>query len=169
MRDLTSTELLAALSGVMVSSTAAATALVLSHVNTLTEKVENLMNTLDDTLAAVTDEGTKEDGLIALVDGIEKQLADALAGTTLPPAVQAKVDAVFQGVTDNSAKVQAAIDKNTPPATGGGTGSGGAPVPTPPGSGTSAGGAIGPASQPPSPATGLNPNFGATGPEGSKL
>ena len=115
----------------------------------LSEKLDNIMHTLEETLAAVTDEGTKEDSLIALVEGIQKQLADALAGTALPPAVQAKIDAVFQGVTDNATKVQAAIDKNTPPATPP------APAPAPaPAAGT-----------PP----GTPPPAGATGPGGTPL
>lgn len=81
-------------------------------------KLTAMAHTLDEVLAGVADEGTKQDSLIALMNGVEQQLKDALAGTTLPPAIQAKVDAVFDGITNNATKVQAAIDANTksPPA-----------------------------------------------------
>ncbi len=77
---------------------------------------EKIMATLDEVLTDVTDEGTKLDSLSALIAGLKQQIADALAGTTLPPAVQAKIDAVFAGVEANKAKVQAALDANVPPA-----------------------------------------------------
>jgi len=72
------------------------------------------MATLDETLAAVSAEDTKVDGIIAFLDGIKKQLADALAGTTLPPATQAKVDAIFTQASASAAKIDAAISSNTP-------------------------------------------------------
>lgn len=79
-------------------------------------KVDTMARTLDETLAAVTDESTKTDSLIALFNGVEQQLKDVLAGAALPPSVQAKIDAIFDGVTNNAAKVQASLDANTPPA-----------------------------------------------------
>lgn len=79
------------------------------------ENQEKIMATLDETLAAVTAEDSKVDSIIALVDGLKKQLADALAGTTLPPAVQAKVDAVFAQATASAGKIDTAITANTPP------------------------------------------------------
>lgn len=81
----------------------------------LARKMEKIMATLDEILADVTDEGTKIDSLGTLIAGLKQQIADALAGTTLPPAVQAKVDAVFAGVQANKGKVQAALDANVPP------------------------------------------------------
>ena len=45
-----------------------------------------------------------------------KQVADALAGVTVPTAVQAKIDAVFAGVEANKAKVQTALNAGTPAA-----------------------------------------------------
>lgn len=80
-------------------------------------RLEQIMADLDQVLAEVTDEGTRLDSIQALIDGIRQQLADALAGTTLPPAVQAKVDAVFAGLTDNKAKIDKALNTGTPPAT----------------------------------------------------
>lgn len=70
-------------------------------------KVNN-MASLEDTLALAQAENTKLDSLRALLDGIEKQLADIIAGQ-LPAPVQAKVDALFDQLTSNVAKVDAAI------------------------------------------------------------
>jgi ABC-type transporter Mla subunit MlaD len=77
-------------------------------------KLEKIMATLDETLSEVTDEGTRLDSLNTMIEGIEKQLADALAGTTLPTAVQEKVDAVFAGLKANSAKIDTALNSNVP-------------------------------------------------------
>lgn len=74
------------------------------------------MASLDETLAAVTQEDTKIDSLIALFAGLQAQLADVLSGTVVAPAVQAKIDAIFSQATASAGKVQAAIDANTPPA-----------------------------------------------------
>ncbi len=73
------------------------------------------MATLDDVLAVVTEEEGKIDSVVALIAGLKEQLAEALAGTTLPPAVQAKVDALFAQATENSGKIVAAIEANQPP------------------------------------------------------
>lgn len=72
------------------------------------------MATLDEVLAEVTDESTRLDSIQALIDGIKQQLADALSGTTLPAATQAKVDAVFAGLTSNKAKIDKALNTGTP-------------------------------------------------------
>lgn len=74
------------------------------------------MATLDEVLASVADESTKIDSLSTFIAGLKQQIADALAGVTLPPAVQAKVDAVFTAVEANKAKVVTAMDANVPPA-----------------------------------------------------
>lgn len=73
------------------------------------------MATLDEVLALVTDEDTKLDSVIALIDGLKQQLDDALAGITLPPAVQAKVDEIFSRATTNAAKIVDALDTTNPP------------------------------------------------------
>ncbi|KAL0630333.1 hypothetical protein Q9L58_010819, partial [Maublancomyces gigas] len=73
-------------------------------------KLEWIMATLDEVLADVTEEGTKLDSLSAFIAGLKQQIADALAGVTLPPPVQQKIDAVFAGVETNKGKVQAAFD-----------------------------------------------------------
>jgi hypothetical protein len=66
-------------------------------------------NTIDDTLAAVTAEDAGADSLIAYTNGLAAQLAAALAGTTLPPAVQTKIDAIFSQANASAAKMAAAI------------------------------------------------------------
>lgn len=78
-------------------------------------RLEYIMATLDEVLADVNEESTKLDSLAVFIAGLKQQIADALAGVTLPPAVQAKVDAVFAGVEANKAKVVAAMDANVPP------------------------------------------------------
>ena len=77
---------------------------------------EKIMSSLDDVLAATTKETTDIASLSTFVAGLQQQIADALAGVTLPPAVQAKVDAVFAAVNTNDAAVVAAMAANVPPA-----------------------------------------------------
>lgn len=79
-------------------------------------KETTIMATLDQIVTDVQDESTQIDGLSTLTAGLKQQLADALAGTTLPPATQAKIDAVFAGVEANKAKIVTAINANTPAA-----------------------------------------------------
>lgn len=76
--------------------------------------LEAIVATLAETLAAVTDEDTKVDGIIALLAGIKQQLADALSGTTLPAAVQAQVDQIFTQATASAGKIDAALTANVP-------------------------------------------------------
>lgn len=73
------------------------------------------MATLDEVLAEVTDESGRLDSIQALIDGIKQQLADALAGTTLPTEVQAKVDAVFSALGTNKGKIDKALNVGVPP------------------------------------------------------
>lgn len=87
---------------------------ILTIVKQLQTNTGAMMATLDEVLTLVTDEDTKLDSVIALIDGLKKQLDDVLAGTTLPPAVQAKVDAIFDGATKNAAKIVDALDTNVP-------------------------------------------------------
>jgi hypothetical protein len=89
--------------------------LVYLTLRALERKVDTIMKTLDEVLAVVTPIPSKVDGLKALIDGLKQQLADALAGTTLPPAVQAKVDAIFETAKNSSDKIDAALAANTPP------------------------------------------------------
>lgn len=88
---------------------------IIQHLNERLDRIEGeltkIMATLDETLAAVTEESGKVDSLSSLVTGIKKQLDDVLAGQ-LPADVQAKVDAIFAGVQANKQKVVDAINAN---------------------------------------------------------
>jgi uncharacterized coiled-coil protein SlyX len=75
---------------------------------------EKTMATLDQILADVTQETTDIASISTLIKGLKQQLADALAGTTLSPATQAKVDAIFAGAETNKAAIADALSANTP-------------------------------------------------------
>lgn len=75
-------------------------------------KLEKIMASLDETLAAVNAESTVDDSIIALLQGLAAQIA---AGG-LSPADQAKVDQIFASAQANAAKVSAAVTANTPAA-----------------------------------------------------
>jgi hypothetical protein len=79
---------------------------ILGIIKTNTEKI---MSSLDDDIGLVQAETTQIAGVTTLLTSINQQLSDALSGVTLPPAVQAKVDAVFTGLTANSGALAAAI------------------------------------------------------------
>lgn len=70
--------------------------------------------TIDEVLASVTENETVGDGIVTLLTGIKKQLDEALAGTKLPPAVQAKVNAIFEASERDKQKLADAIVANTP-------------------------------------------------------
>lgn len=72
------------------------------------------MATLDETLASVTDNSTVGDSAVALMASLKTRLDEALSGVTLPPAVQEKVDAIFQASEADKTKLQEAILANTP-------------------------------------------------------
>ena len=80
----------------------------------LVEQGERMAATLDQVLETVTSSSTVVESISQLVKGLKQQLADALAGTTLPPAVQAKVDAIFSTAEANKAKLAEALLENTP-------------------------------------------------------
>lgn len=79
------------------------------------KKLEAIMPTLDDILTDVTDESGRLDSISTLITGLKQQLADALAGTSLSPATQAKVDAIFAAAESNKGKIDAALNANAPP------------------------------------------------------
>lgn len=86
----------------------------ISILHRIEQKVNTMAATLDQVLKDVEEESTVIDSISELVKGLKQQLADALAGTTLPPAVQAKVDAVFAQAEANKAKLADALVANTP-------------------------------------------------------
>lgn len=75
---------------------------------TLAEQVQTILD-------AVSVQSTKLDSVIALIDGLKQQLADALSGVTVPPAVQAKITEVLDGLSANAAKIVDALDENVEP------------------------------------------------------
>ncbi len=73
------------------------------------------MATLEQVLARVADETTEIGSLKVFVQGLRQQILDALSGATLPPATQAKIDAVFTGVDKNATDIVEAMAENVPP------------------------------------------------------
>ncbi len=86
------------------------------HLIVLTQKVCELMATIDQIAIDVTAQKTSIGSLSTLITGLKQQIADALSGATLPPTVQAKVDAVFADLETNNAALNAALAANVPPA-----------------------------------------------------
>lgn len=71
--------------------------------------------TIDETLKAVQDEDTRVDSIIAFTDGLKKQLDDALSGVTIPPAVQAKINSIFDVSSATAQKIDTALNTGVPP------------------------------------------------------
>lgn len=88
---------------------------VITLLNQIITQGQTIMATLDETLAVVRRAAAGSDSLIALFEGLKQQLADILAGVTLPPAVQAQIDTMFAEATANADKVQAELDANPKP------------------------------------------------------
>lgn len=89
---------------------------VLRALSFIQQQERTIMHTLDEVAADVAAETTSIDSLSAMLTGIKKQLDDALSGTTLPPAVQTKVDAIFDAAEINKQKLADALAANVPPA-----------------------------------------------------
>ena len=87
-----------------------------SKLDLILAKQEMMMASIDDILSDVTGETDMISSLSTLIAGIKQQLADALSGTTLPPAVQAKIDQVFAVAEANKQALSDAIVANTPSA-----------------------------------------------------
>jgi hypothetical protein len=85
-----------------------------SKLDSIIANQEIIMATLEQVLTDVTAEATDIAGISKLIAGLKQQLADALAGTTLPPAVQAQVDQIFAQAESNKAAIAAALATNTP-------------------------------------------------------
>ena len=84
----------------------------------ISAKLEKIMASLDDTLAAVQAETTSENAIVALLVGIKKQL-DAALGGQLTPSQQMRVDAIFNQLTANKQTLDAAVKANTEAPAGG--------------------------------------------------
>jgi uncharacterized protein YoxC len=93
-----------------------------SSLNALTEQGMQIMATLDDILndeaqdaTALGQLATAVQTLLASVTTLQTELAAALAGTTLPTAVQAKVDQAFTNSKANTATVNSILTSLAPP------------------------------------------------------
>jgi hypothetical protein len=86
---------------------------ILANQSLIISKLNSMDNTIDDVLADVQQESTVEDSLVTLTTAMKAQLTAALAGTTIPADVQAKIDLVFSGIEANKTKVAAAVTANT--------------------------------------------------------
>lgn len=72
-------------------------------------------HTPQETLDAVTAEDTRVDSIIAFAAGLKAQLAAALANVTIPPAVQAQINSIFDLSSASAAKIDTALNTNVPP------------------------------------------------------
>lgn len=81
----------------------------------ITRNQEAIMASADETLELAKSNRSRVGSLHALLDGIKAQLADALSGATIPPAVQAKIDAVFAEMKGEAADLDTALNTNVPP------------------------------------------------------
>jgi hypothetical protein len=87
----------------------------------IVQNQEKIMASIDDLISEVNSETTLIDSVGTLISGLKQQIADALAsaGTKIPADVQAKIDQAFAQLEANKAKLAAAVQANTPAATGG--------------------------------------------------
>jgi len=88
---------------------------ILAQLKQLTQQEKQIMATLDEALTDIQSEATVADSLVTLTASIKAQL-DAVLSGQLPPAQQAKVDAIFAAVEANKQKLSDAVVANTPAA-----------------------------------------------------
>jgi hypothetical protein len=81
---------------------------ILNHLKRIEHKLEDIMALSSEALAAVQAESTAVDSFITLFQSLQAQLAAALAGLTVPPAVQADIDAIFALSNTEAAKIASA-------------------------------------------------------------
>lgn len=74
------------------------------------KRMENrIMATVDDVVAEVAKEKDEIASVKVFIKGLQQQIADALSGANLPPAVQAKIDQAFADMQANSSELADAI------------------------------------------------------------
>lgn len=78
------------------------------------QQLEARMNTLDDLVELARSESTVIDSLLALIRATHQEVMDILSGAAVPAKTQAKVDAAFGVISQDKAKLEAAILENTP-------------------------------------------------------
>lgn len=70
---------------------------------------EILMDSIDRIVADVAAQSTEIESLKAFIVSLKNQVADALSGTTLPPAVEARLAAIFPPLEANTQAIADAI------------------------------------------------------------
>jgi hypothetical protein len=73
-----------------------------------------LMATLDQVLQKVRENRTVLGSLNTLLDGVREQVNQILAGTLLPPGVQAKIDEIFNEAQQTGQELADVVLENTP-------------------------------------------------------
>ena len=83
-------------------------------VQELKEEMKLMKISLDNLIAAVTDETTVVKSAVVLIDGLEQKVNDLSATLADQPAVQAKVDELATAISASKAELAAAVAANTP-------------------------------------------------------
>lgn len=85
--------------------------------NEIKEQGEQIMATLDETVAKIEEVSGKVESMRTFILALEQQISDVLSGVTLPPPVQAKLDKIFSDASGQSQAISDAIDNDpaTPP------------------------------------------------------
>lgn len=89
-------------------------------------RMRKMAHSLDELIDIVKNEKSVVDSLVSLVHGLKDQLAEAIAKEGISPEAQAKIDGIFQAVTENVQEITDAIQTDGPAPT-----PAPAPVPTP--------------------------------------
>lgn len=88
---------------------------VVRRVNKITFMEGRQMASMQEIIDLITPLKSKVEGLNVLMDSMRNKIAELLAGEIVPPALQAKIDAVFTEAKGVADEIQVAIDENTPP------------------------------------------------------
>lgn len=75
---------------------------------------QRIMATLEETLEKVRANGTVLGSINTLLDGLRTEVREVLSGARIPPAVQAKVDAIFNAATAQGTELDEVLLENTP-------------------------------------------------------
>jgi uncharacterized protein (UPF0335 family) len=89
---------------------------ILKAVNALQTSEVKIMATVQDVINEIASERSVEDSVVALLDGINAQLADVKAQLAASGADASALDAVIASLKDNEAKLTDAVTRNTPAA-----------------------------------------------------
>jgi len=89
---------------------------VIDKLDLLLATGELIMDSIDRLIDDVAKQKTVTDSTLALIQNLKNQVADALSGTKLPPAVEARLAAIFPDLESNTDRLTTAITDNTPAA-----------------------------------------------------